>query len=204
MESYISSDIVKSMNYKSKIEVNLKQSLFDGIETVESVYKNYVIELSNVDGGYRCEFEVLGQERICSEIEQLPSDPAQRKSKIELEEETNKYFNETISVNSEGRYEVALPWIVDNSFLPENKMLAEKSLLSTKRKLASTARVEKLIPGRDGQTRLAVVKIANSEFLRPVQRLFRLEMDSPVLSVADDSTSVVTRSGRLVKPPVRL
>ncbi|GFR17758.1 hypothetical protein TNCT_267191, partial [Trichonephila clavata] len=56
------------------------------------------------------------------------------------------------------------------------------------------ARVEKLIPGRDGQIRLAVIKTANSEFLRPVQRLFRLEMDSPVLSVADDSTSVITRS----------
>ncbi|GFR04750.1 DUF1758 domain-containing protein [Trichonephila clavata] len=65
-------------------------------------------------------------------------------------------------------------------------------------------RVEKLIPGRDGQIRLAVVKTANSEFLRLVQRLFRLQMDSPVLSVADDSTSVITRSGRLVKPPVCL
>ncbi|GFQ86517.1 integrase catalytic domain-containing protein [Trichonephila clavata] len=75
MKSYISSHIVKSMNYKSKNEVNLKQSLFGGVETVESVYKNYVIELSNVDGGYKCKFEVLGQERICSEIEQLPSGP---------------------------------------------------------------------------------------------------------------------------------
>ncbi|GFQ78023.1 integrase catalytic domain-containing protein [Trichonephila clavata] len=65
------------------------------------------------------------------------------------------------------------------------------------------ARVEKLIPGRDGQTRLAV-KTANSEFLRPVQRLFRLEMDSPVLSVADDSASVVTRSGRLERKVVIL
>ncbi|GFQ81995.1 DUF1758 domain-containing protein [Trichonephila clavata] len=65
------------------------------------------------------------------------TDPAQRKSKFELEDETNKYFNETLSVNSEGRYGVALPWIVDSSFLPENKMLAEKGLLSTKRKLVS-------------------------------------------------------------------
>ncbi|GFQ85111.1 integrase catalytic domain-containing protein [Trichonephila clavata] len=76
--------------------------------------------------------------------------------------------------------------------------------VNKKRTFWDLARVEKLIPGRDGQIRLAVVKIANSEFLRPVQRLFRLEMDSPMLSVADDSTSVVTRSVRLVKPPVRL
>ncbi|GFY67251.1 integrase catalytic domain-containing protein [Trichonephila inaurata madagascariensis] len=79
MKSYISSDNVKIMNYKSKNvcvwEVNLNQSLFGGIETVESVYNNYVIELRYVDGGYRCKFEVLGQERICFEIEQLPSGP---------------------------------------------------------------------------------------------------------------------------------
>ncbi|GFQ86514.1 integrase catalytic domain-containing protein [Trichonephila clavata] len=76
--------------------------------------------------------------------------------------------------------------------------------VNKKRTFWDLARVEKLIPGRDGQIRLAVVKTVNSEFLRPVQRLFRLEMDSPVLSVADDSASVVTRRGRLVKPPVRL
>ncbi|GFQ90515.1 integrase catalytic domain-containing protein [Trichonephila clavata] len=75
--------------------------------------------------------------------------------------------------------------------------------VNKKRTFWDLARVEKLIPGRDVQIRLAV-KTANSEFLRPVQRLFRLEMDSPVLSVADDSASVVTRRGRLIKPPVRL
>ncbi|GFY54998.1 integrase catalytic domain-containing protein [Trichonephila inaurata madagascariensis] len=52
MKSYISSDIVKSMNYiyksKNVCEVNLKQSLFGGIESVENVYNNYVVELSNV------------------------------------------------------------------------------------------------------------------------------------------------------------
>lgn len=245
MKSYISTDIAQSMNYKSISEVNLKQSLFGGIETVESVYSNYDIEVSDVDNTYKCKFEVLGQKRICSEIKQLPSgpwlnelkihgikitdlekntfkvdkeiklligadvagklltgkvialksnltavhtqlgwtvlgkffstesnvntnhslitsllvnnqcisdlwkldvlgitDPAHRKSKIELEEETNKYFNETICVNSESRYEVTLPWVVDSSSLPDNKKLAEKSLLSTKRKLVSMGKLE--------------------------------------------------------------
>ncbi|GFX36421.1 integrase catalytic domain-containing protein [Trichonephila clavipes] len=58
--------------------------------------------------------------------------------------------------------------------------------VNKKRTFGDLARVEKLIPGRDGQIRLAVIKTANSEFLRPVQRVFHLEMDSPVLSVADD------------------
>ncbi|GFQ97261.1 integrase catalytic domain-containing protein, partial [Trichonephila clavata] len=105
---------------------------FDTEQTVNS--HSYVIS------------SLLVQNQCMSDLWKLDvlgiADPAQLKSKIELGEETNKYFNETISVNSEGRYEVALPWIVDNSFLPENKMLTEKSLLSTKRKLASTGKVE--------------------------------------------------------------
>ncbi|GFX36424.1 DUF1758 domain-containing protein [Trichonephila clavipes] len=93
MKSCISSDIVKSMNYKSKNEVNLKQSLFGGIETVESVHINYVIELSNIVGGYRCKFEVLGQEHICSEIEQHPSGPWLNELKIYCIQLTNLEIN---------------------------------------------------------------------------------------------------------------
>ncbi|GBM14635.1 hypothetical protein AVEN_84131-1, partial [Araneus ventricosus] len=246
MKSYISSDVAQSMNYEPISEVNLKQSLFGAIETDEVSYKNYVIELSNVDNSYKCKFEVLGQNRICSEIKQIPSGPslkefkmhgikltdlenstlkvdkeiklligadvagklftgkiiplksnltavhtrlgwtvlgklfgsepsveskhsliisslltqtqcisdlwsldvlgitgsAHRQTAKELEEETTKYFNETLCVTAEGRYEVALPWVVDNSSLPENKKLAEKSLLSTKRKLMTSGKLE--------------------------------------------------------------
>ncbi|GBN69661.1 hypothetical protein AVEN_32409-1 [Araneus ventricosus] len=67
---------------------------------------------------------------------------AHRHTAKELEEETTKYFNETLCVNAEGRYEVALPWVVDNSSLPENRKLAEKSLLSTKRKLMTSGKLE--------------------------------------------------------------
>ncbi|GFY69583.1 integrase catalytic domain-containing protein [Trichonephila inaurata madagascariensis] len=56
--------------------------------------------------------------------------------------------------------------------------------VNKKRTFWDLARIEKLIPGRDGQIRLDVIKTANSEFLRTVQRLFHLERDSPVLSVA--------------------
>ncbi|GFU44977.1 integrase catalytic domain-containing protein [Trichonephila clavipes] len=42
------------------------------------------------------------------------------------------------------------------------------------------ARVLKLIHGRDGHIRLALIKTEHLEFLRLVQRLFRLELDNPV------------------------
>ncbi|GBO33783.1 hypothetical protein AVEN_31648-1 [Araneus ventricosus] len=220
MKSYMSSDIAQSMNYEPISEVNLKQSLFGAIQTDEVSYKNYVIELSNVNNSYKCKLEVLGQNRICSEIKQIPSGPwlkefkmhgikltdlenstlkvdkeiklligadvagklftgkiiplksnltavhtrlewtvlgklfgsepsveskhsliisslltqtrcisdlwsldvlgitgsAHRQTAKELEEETTKYFNKTLCVNAEGRYEVALPWAYGEVF----------------------------------------------------------------------------------------
>ncbi|GFT11239.1 hypothetical protein TNCV_1143761 [Trichonephila clavipes] len=50
----------------------------------------------------------------------------------------------------------------------------------------SDVRVLKLIPGRDGHVRLPLIKTEHSEFLRPVQRLFRLELDNPVGKAIDD------------------
>ncbi|GFU25831.1 integrase catalytic domain-containing protein [Nephila pilipes] len=48
------------------------------------------------------------------------------------------------------------------------------------------ARVLKVIPGRDGQIRLALIKTENSELLRPVQRLYRLELENPVVKTGDE------------------
>ncbi|GFS62795.1 integrase catalytic domain-containing protein [Trichonephila clavipes] len=65
--------------------------------------------------------------------------------------------------------------------------------------------VLKLIPGRNGHIRLALIKTEHSEFLRPVQRLFRLELDNPVGKVNDDVIRVCsTSSGRIMKTPKRL
>ncbi|GFU98416.1 integrase catalytic domain-containing protein [Trichonephila clavipes] len=76
---------------------------------------------------------------------------------------------------------------------------------SKKRAYWSLARVLKLIPGRDGHIRLALIKTEHSEFLRPVQRLFRLELDNPVGKVNDDVIRVCsTNSCRIVKTPKRL
>ncbi|GFV20598.1 uncharacterized protein TNCV_776441 [Trichonephila clavipes] len=41
-----------------------------------------------------------------------------------------------------GRYEVALPWVMDNKLLSSNKKLAENRLESTKRKLIATGKFE--------------------------------------------------------------
>ncbi|GFX98674.1 integrase catalytic domain-containing protein [Trichonephila clavipes] len=70
---------------------------------------------------------------------------------------------------------------------------------SKKRAYWSLARVLKLIPGREGHIRHALIKTEHSEFLRPVQRLFRLELDNSVGKVTEDVIRVC--STRIVKTP---
>ncbi|GFS50798.1 integrase catalytic domain-containing protein [Nephila pilipes] len=65
------------------------------------------------------------------------------------------------------------------------------------------ARVLKVIPGRDGQIRLALIKTENSELLRPVQRLYRLELENPVEKTGDEPIPLTTRSGTVVKTPAK-
>ncbi|GFS37118.1 integrase catalytic domain-containing protein, partial [Nephila pilipes] len=65
------------------------------------------------------------------------------------------------------------------------------------------ARVLKAIPGRYGQIRLALIKTENSELLRPVQRLYRLELENPVVKTGDEPIPLTTSSGRVVKTPAK-
>ncbi|GFS50875.1 integrase catalytic domain-containing protein [Trichonephila clavipes] len=66
------------------------------------------------------------------------TDPVETKTKLEIQKETLNHFQKTISVDISGRYEVALPWVMDNKLLSSNRKLAEKRLESTKRKLIAT------------------------------------------------------------------
>nr|XP_042913195.1 uncharacterized protein LOC122273192 [Parasteatoda tepidariorum] len=70
-----------------------------------------------------------------------------------------------------------------------------------KRTFWNLAKILKVIPGRDGHTRVALVKTENSEILRPVQRLFRLELENEYVDVKGKSLKI-SSSGRIVKPTV--
>jgi len=65
-------------------------------------------------------------------------DPNENKaSAIELQDEARTHFLKTVSRNDDGRYEVALPWILDRAILPSNRKIAEKCLYRTEKKLAN-------------------------------------------------------------------
>ncbi|GFY78857.1 hypothetical protein TNIN_354771 [Trichonephila inaurata madagascariensis] len=66
--------------------------------------------------------------------------------------------------------------------------------------------VIQLIPGKDGHIRVARVKTETGELVRPVQRLYNLELQEPEISLPKDLTDSVirTRRGRKVTTPKRL
>ncbi|GFW63984.1 integrase catalytic domain-containing protein [Trichonephila clavipes] len=67
-------------------------------------------------------------------------------------------------------------------------------------------RVIQLIPGKDGHVRVARVKTEPGELVRPVQRLYNLELQEPEINLPKDLTDSVirTRRGRKVISPKRL
>ncbi|XP_071043840.1 uncharacterized protein [Parasteatoda tepidariorum] len=82
-----------------------------------------------------------------------------------------------------------------------------------KKVLWPMGRVTETYVGKDGHIRVARLKASTGELVRPVQRIFPLEMSCPVdiaespegnVSVTDSSTRrVITRSCRTVKIPTR-
>ncbi|UYV75610.1 hypothetical protein LAZ67_13000736, partial [Cordylochernes scorpioides] len=75
------------------------------------------------------------------------------------------------------------------------------------------ARIVELFPGRDGHSRVAKVRTKLGTLIRPVQKLYPLEVSSgdPILRSREDtamkeehSGAKRTRCGRVVKPPERL
>ncbi|GFT02999.1 integrase catalytic domain-containing protein [Trichonephila clavipes] len=75
-------------------------------------------------------------------------------------------------------------------------VVVENSLKN--RTLWSLARVIQLIPGKDGHVRVARVKTETGELVRPVQRLYNLELQEPEITLPKDLTDSIirTRTGR--------
>ncbi|XP_055951584.1 uncharacterized protein LOC129987651 [Argiope bruennichi] len=54
---------------------------------------------------------------------------------------TLDYFRNILTINEEGRYEVALPWVLESSRLPDNRQMAEKRHSSVYKKLVESQKV---------------------------------------------------------------
>ncbi|UYV75888.1 hypothetical protein LAZ67_13001681 [Cordylochernes scorpioides] len=102
-------------------------------------------------------------------------------------------------------------------FLPGEVVLIGRD--DQKRIFWPLGRILELYPGKDGRERVARVRTATGEFVRPLKRLFSLELGSDISREVrlpktegikaqeiptDGEQSIFTRSGREVKKPTRL
>ncbi|GFX50328.1 integrase catalytic domain-containing protein [Trichonephila clavipes] len=80
-------------------------------------------------------------------------------------------------------------------------VVVENSLKT--RTLWSLTRVIQLIPGKDGYVRVTRVKTETGELVKPVQRLYNLELQGPEINLPKDLTDSVirTRRGRKYSVP---
>ena len=62
-------------------------------------------------------------------------DPAETQSRKEIEEIVKDHFLQTVRQDDSNRYEVHLPWIADHKSLPTDRILSEKRLINTHKKL---------------------------------------------------------------------
>ncbi|KAF8792631.1 hypothetical protein HNY73_004203 [Argiope bruennichi] len=96
--SYISKYAAERMNYEVISEESILRSLFSGVEKAEN-HKKYRVRLSNVDDSYHCNFEVLDQEKICSDIYRVKLSPYVRELKsnrIFLTDLVHAYFDDQL------------------------------------------------------------------------------------------------------------
>ncbi|KAF8797260.1 hypothetical protein HNY73_001545 [Argiope bruennichi] len=69
------------------------------------------------------------------------TDPAESKKKTEMHQDTLDYFRNTLTIDEEGRYEIAIPWVLESSRHPDNRQMAEKQLYSVYKKLVESEKV---------------------------------------------------------------
>jgi hypothetical protein len=67
------------------------------------------------------------------------SDPSERQTKKELSEAAEEHFLASLRREHDGRYEISLPWLSDHQSLPTNRLIAEKRLKSTVKRLKDSA-----------------------------------------------------------------
>ncbi|XP_055924481.1 uncharacterized protein LOC129956578 [Argiope bruennichi] len=89
---------------------------------------NFLIKDCNISD--LCKLEAIGI-----------TDPTESKKKTEMHQGTSDYFRNTLTIDEEGRYEVALPWVLESSRLPDNRQMAEKQLSSVYKILVESERV---------------------------------------------------------------
>lgn len=123
-------------------------------------------------------------------------DPIEKLTQTQEEEIARKLFKETVKQDSEGRYEIRLPWINEMPDIPNNKKIASQRLISTTKKLNKNNQYEtydKIIKAWIEEGFIERVK-QDDNYIKchylPHHPIFKESLTTPVRPVFDASCKI--------------
>ncbi|GFS29562.1 uncharacterized protein NPIL_227801 [Nephila pilipes] len=167
--SYVLNSTAQKLNYHPHRRESLQHSLFS-VENTEICHHDvYKALLTDVSLNYNCNFEVLGQETICATIPSV-ADGSWMKKLFEN--------NIHLSDQRQGPLELLIGMDVAGKLQTGGDVVLIES--TAKRVNWPLGKVVHLIEGKDGVVLLAKIRAKHGDLLRPIQRLYPLEVSSPI------------------------
>jgi len=136
-------EVLIGADVSGKLFTGKKKDLDCGLVAIETslgwTLQGKIPETNNTSNTTMITTSMFTKDMLITDLWQLDvlgiTDPIEKRSRQQLEEAAQEYFQQTISVTSEGRYQVALPWVEGHPVLRSNFEVAEKRLQNTLKKL---------------------------------------------------------------------
>ena len=97
--SYIRAGVAKFLDYKAVGKNEVTHALFGGVSTQSQTHNVYLARMRSIKGDYACNFQVMDQEKICSEIPIVKKAPWFSELKDENISLTDVVSGESDSIN---------------------------------------------------------------------------------------------------------
>ncbi|KAF8794459.1 hypothetical protein HNY73_002439 [Argiope bruennichi] len=208
----------------------LIHALFGGATTKRETHKRYEVSLSSLYGNYSRRLNLLEQLKICGPVTSLQPGPwieEMKQKGITVSDVGRKDLKIEILIGAD----VAGALLTGKVHKLENGLVAVESLLGWtvmgRINYYSSKSNVSIYPGKDGNIRVVRVKTASEELVRPIKKIFPLEIPSSMESDEKNETAtlekeniisesqmnnsvpklsqkfrtIVTRSGRQIKLP---
>ncbi|GFS30481.1 uncharacterized protein NPIL_49611 [Nephila pilipes] len=161
--SYVSEKIMTQLKAFPLRTETVIHALFGGDETEPKSHKVFAIEVSSLNRVFSCGFLAFSEKKICGFIPRIENDEIMN----ELKRKKKEYLGELVQKHNEKQ--------------SRNPQIGEIVLIgddNNKRLFWPLAKIIELIKGSDGKIRTVKLKTQHGTVLRPIQRIYPLEIYS--------------------------
>ncbi|GFU04706.1 integrase catalytic domain-containing protein [Nephila pilipes] len=195
-KSYLTQRVIDHLNLKPVSKQTIVHGLFGGRETAPRKHFLYNVIIKSIDDSFSCQIKVLSENKICGYLPKVNDLQvlSEIKEKSILVPDLCNSVNEidmllgadVISVILSGRTIklksglIAIGTTLGFTLMGKPSPIVndniEISVPTTRERQLS--KVVELIPGRDGKVRTLKLRCNKTEIIRPIQRVFPLEIQS--------------------------